>query len=97
MNNNTMFGWLTSLLIIALMLGLAAVAAAEGGKVNNPWQPIDPNQDVCTAFLPAGLDLSDCTELASTTSGITYLCETLDSYTVVCPTDGDDDDDDDSD
>ena len=37
-------------------------------------------------FLPAGIDLSDCLELSSNTSGITYFCETLET-TVVCDPD----------
>lgn len=74
------------LLITLFMFSVSAFAAAGGGKVNNPWQPIDPDADVCTAFLPSGIDLEDCLELASTTSGITYLCGMLDDYVVMCPT-----------
>lgn len=75
-----------------LSLGLMAMAMSTtayggGDKVNNPWQPVDPNIDVCVAFLPPGLDLEDCEALASTTSGITYLCDTLEEYVVVCPQD----------
>lgn len=77
------------ILIAVAVLAMSTGAYAAGGKVNNPWQPIDPNQDVCTAFLPQGIDLTDCQELASTTSGITYLCETLSDYVVMCPDNGD--------
>lgn len=59
--------------------------AGGGGKVNNPWQPGDADGDVCTAFLPAGLDIDSCSELASTSSGKTYLCGTLEDYIVYCP------------
>lgn len=83
---------------MAIMLTMSAGAyAAKGGgndngggggdKVNNPWQPVDVTSDVCQAFMPAGIDISQCTEIASTTSGITYFCDTIDSYTVMCPTD----------
>lgn len=59
--------------------------AGGGGKVKNPWQP--GSNDICTAFLPAGIDLDNCVELASNTSGKTYLCETAEDYTVFCPED----------
>jgi len=76
-----------TLFIALLMFSVSANAAAGGGKVKNPWQPIDPDTDVCTAFLPSGIDLEDCLELTSTTSGITYLCGMLDDYVVMCPND----------
>lgn len=75
----------TLITIAVLAMSTGVYAAAGGGKVNNPWQPIDPDTDVCTAFLPKGIDLTDCLELASTTSGITYLCGQLGEYTVQCP------------
>jgi len=86
-------------LFLITLLFLPVVVFASGGKVNNPWQPIDPDVDVCTAFLPEGLDLTDCQETASTTSGISYLCSVLEDFIVYCPETefGDDDDDDDDD
>jgi hypothetical protein len=77
----------TDFVVLLVAMMFVVVAQAGGGKVSNPWQPINPEIEVCTAFLPAGLDLDDCEELASTSSGKTYLCETLDEYTVFCPDD----------
>ena len=82
------------LLLVFFTILLSCSVYAQGGKKNNPWQPVDPNQDVCSAFLPAGLDLTMCDEVGSTTAGVTYFCETLGQTVVVCPPDvGDDDDD----
>jgi hypothetical protein len=77
--------------ILAVILTIASFGAiAGGGKVNNPWQPVETGTD-CVTFLPAGIDLDDCIELSSATSGITYFCETLET-TVVCDPDPESDD-----
>ena len=74
--------------ILAGILALTSgIAVASGGKVNNPWQPVELGEEgECVLFLPEGIALEDCLELNSSTSGITYFCETLET-TVVCDPD----------
>ena len=71
--------------ILALTSGMV-LAGGGGGKIQNPWQGVEVVADECVLFLPAGIDTSDCIELSSNTSGITYFCETLET-TVVCDPD----------
>lgn len=71
-------------LLLTLML-VSGLAIAGGGKVQNPWQPVELGED-CVIFLPEGIDTTDCIELSSNTSGKTYFCETLET-TVVCDPD----------
>lgn len=79
---------------ILAVTSFGVMAAAGGGKVNNPWQPVVTGED-CVTFLPEGIDLGDCLELSSNTSGKTYFCETLET-TIVCdpnPSESSSDDD----